>query len=67
MKKKFLIYIDTELVHFFIAKCMQEKVDGEFYAVMDITQKMKSFFKNQQIVNFQSNFARNWKLVSNNC
>ena len=53
MKKKFLFYIDTELVHFFIAKCMQEKIDGEFYAVMDITQKMKPFFENQKIVNFQ--------------
>jgi hypothetical protein len=57
MKKKFLFYIDAELVHFFIGKCMQEKVDGEFYAVVDIPQKMKLFFENQKIVNFQKTWV----------
>ena len=36
---------------------MQEKVDGEFYAVVDIPQKMKLFFENQKIVNFQKTWV----------
>lgn len=53
MSDKILFWLDADLTHFGIASSMQKKFDGEFFAVIDITDKPKPFFETQQIVKFK--------------
>ena len=46
---KYIPKKDEYRVHIFD----DEIIDDEFYAIIDITNKPKSFFKNQKLVNFQ--------------
>ena len=39
-------------MYFGIAKFMQEKHNGEFSAIVDVTNKPKKFYQQQKIVNF---------------
>jgi len=52
-KDKILVWIGAELVHYFIAHSLQKKIDAEFFAIYDITNKPKHFFENQEIVKFK--------------
>ena len=53
MKKRILFWIDQELFHFGVARFLQENSDYDMYSIYEITEKPKSFFQNQTIVNFQ--------------
>jgi len=50
---KILVWIGSELVHYFIAADLQKKIDGDFFAIFDTTNKPKKFFETQNIVNFK--------------
>ena len=50
---KLLFWIGQNLIHFGLAKHMQDQLDSEYYAVIDCTNKPKEFFKTQKIVNFK--------------
>ncbi len=52
MKKKILFWIDSSLYNFFNAKFIHENLDCEIFAIYDITNNPKSYFKSQKIVNF---------------
>jgi hypothetical protein len=53
MKDKIIFWLDSDLTHFAIAKGIQDNYDAELFAVIDITDKPKSFFQTQQIVKFK--------------
>jgi len=53
MSEKILFWLDADLTHFGIASSLQKKIDSEFFAIIDITDKPKSFFQTQQIVRFK--------------
>jgi len=52
-KDRILIWIGAELVHYFLAYSLQQKYDADYYAIIDITNKPKDFFKNQSLVIFK--------------
>ena len=53
MSKKILFFLDLFTLHFGLANYLQKNTDHELYALVDITDKPKSFFQNQKIVNFK--------------
>jgi len=53
MKQKTLFFIDGWFLHFGIAKYIQENSDMELYAVIDVEEKAKKFFQEQEIVKFK--------------
>ena len=52
-KDKILVWIGAEFVHFFLAYGLQKKLDADYYAIIDITNKPKKFFTNQNLINFK--------------
>lgn len=56
MKDKFLFWLDSDLIPFAIAKFLNEKYDCDLYSIIDIPNKPKTFFENQNIVNFQKSW-----------
>lgn len=53
MKKKILFWLDADLTQFCIAYYLQKKIDYDFYAIIDITNRPKKFFEEQTLVNFK--------------
>lgn len=53
MKHKILFWLGSDLTHFCLAYFLQKKLDSDFYAIYDITNRPKKFFGNQQIVDFK--------------
>jgi len=41
------------MLHFGVAYYLQQKLDGDFYAIIDVPNNPKKMFLNQKIVNFQ--------------
>ena len=50
---KILFWINDTLIHFGIAKSLQENPNVELYGLISVADKKKDFFKNQKIVNFK--------------
>jgi len=57
MKQKLLFYLDFWFTHFGIAKALTEKYDCIPYAIIDISEKPKKLFHNQQIVKFKNEWC----------
>ena len=53
MKKKLLFSVNMFMVHFGLAYYLQQKLDDDFYAIIDVPNKPKKMFLEQKIVNFQ--------------
>ena len=53
MVRKVLFWLGSEFTHFCLSHYLQKIIDDEFYAIIDITNKPKSFFEDQKLVNFQ--------------
>lgn len=53
MKDKIIFWLDADLTHFGLTKYLQEQYDCDMYAIVDITNKPKEFFRTQQLVKFQ--------------
>jgi hypothetical protein len=53
MKKKLLFWINGVMLHFGLAYYLQQKLDSDFYAVIDVSNNPKKMFLNQKLVNFQ--------------
>ena len=53
MAKKIIFFLDLFTLHFALADYLQKNTDYELFALVDITDKPKSFFQNQKIVNFK--------------
>ena len=52
MKDKIIFWIDSPL-YFALAKFLQEKHGCQLFAVIDVTDRSKKFFQEQQLVTFQ--------------
>jgi len=48
--------MDLFTLHFALANYLQQNLDCEIFAVIDTTNKPKSFFSNQKIVNFKNSW-----------
>jgi len=53
-KDKLLFWIDLWFFHYGIAKSLQEKYDYEVSAIIDVDNKAKKFFLNQDLVKFEN-------------
>lgn len=53
MKDKILFWLDAVLTYFCLAYFMQQKVDSDFFAIIDVFEKPKIFFQNQKLIKFQ--------------
>ena len=53
MKDKIFFWLDADITDFCIAYYLQKISDAEFYALIDITNKPKKFFKEQKLVRFK--------------
>jgi len=52
-RDKILVWVGSELVHYFLAYGLQKNIDADFFAIYDITNKPKHFFEDQDIVKFK--------------
>jgi len=53
MKKKILFWLDADINFFCLSYYLQKICNAEFYAIIDITNKPKKFFKEQKLVQFK--------------
>ena len=53
MTKKILFWLGVDFTHFCLSHNLQKLLDADLYAIIDITNKPKSFFKQQKLVNFK--------------
>ena len=56
MKPKLLFWIDQALLHYGLAKFIQENLDCKMYSIFEVTENAKKFFNNQNIVNFEKSW-----------
>lgn len=52
MNDRIIVWIDKSLVQFGIVKYLQDKYDCELYALIDVTNRTKTFFQNQTLAKF---------------
>ena len=53
MKKKIFLWLNANLIDFCMSYYLQKISDAEFYTIIDITNKPKKFFKEQNLVQFK--------------
>ena len=53
MKQKIFFWITADLTNFCMAYYLQKNHDAEFYAIIDITNRPKKFFKEQKLAQFK--------------
>lgn len=53
MNDKIIFWLTSSVVSFVTTKFIQDKYPCDLFAIADIVDKQKSFYKNQQLVNFQ--------------
>ena len=53
MTKRAIFWIDSFTLPYCISYYFQKKFDGELFAVIDITNKVKNFYQTQKLVNFK--------------
>ena len=53
MNKKIMFWIDNNLSYFGLAKSITESLGCDSYAIFDVTDRAKKFFKKQDIVDFK--------------
>lgn len=54
MNDKLLFYVDGWFVHFALANKLQEKLDTQFFAIIDVDEKARKFYEEQNLVKFQN-------------
>ena len=53
MKNRLLVWTNLYMLHFCLSFYLQQKIDADFFSIIDIPNKPKKFFQNQKIVNFK--------------
>ena len=56
MKDKIIFWINFFLLYFYVAISIQKKLDVELYAIIDIANRPKKFFKRQKFVDFKKSW-----------
>lgn len=54
MTDRLLLWIDSSLLYFGLAKSLHDTHTADVYAIFDVTDKLKKFFLTQNIVQFQN-------------
>ena len=52
MVDKILFWFGVDYTHYCLSHALQKKIDCEMYAIVDITERPKTFFENQKLVDF---------------
>jgi hypothetical protein len=53
MNEKILFFLDKDWIHFGIAKCISDKLDANFYGIVDLDSHSSNFFKEQDLMKFE--------------
>ena len=53
MKDKIIVWLDSNLTQYCACYYLQKEIDADFYAIIDVTNKTRTFFENQNLVNFK--------------
>ena len=53
MKDKIVVWVDSDLKQFCLCYYLQKEIDADFFAIIDTTNKTRSFFENQNLINFK--------------
>ena len=53
MKPKLLFWHDASVVHYAIAKSIQDDFDCELFSIFDVADKPRKFFENQKFVKYK--------------
>ena len=53
MPTKIIFWGAGGFFEFLLANLLQKKIDGEFYAIFDVTDRQKPFYQKQKLVNFK--------------
>ena len=54
MKDKILFWLGVDYTNFCLAYSLQQKIDCEMYAIIDVTKKPRTFFETQHLVDFKN-------------
>ena len=52
MVDKILFWFGVDYTHYCLSHALQKKIDCEMYAIVDITERPKTFFENQGLDEF---------------
>ncbi len=53
MKDKILFWLDGHLLYFCLAYSLHKKYDANYYAIIDVPDRLKKFFSEQEFVEFE--------------
>ena len=53
LTKKIIFWGEGGFITFLLANSLQKKIDSEFYAVFDVTDKQKPFYQKQKLIDFK--------------
>lgn len=53
MRDKIVFWLDAHLTYYCLLYYMQQKYDADYFAIIDVPDRLKSFFQNQKLVNFK--------------
>ena len=53
MKDKIIVWLDSNLMQFCLCYYLQKEIDADFFAIIDTTNKTRSFYENQHLVKFK--------------
>ena len=56
MSEKIIFWFDADITSFCLSYFLQKKLDADFYAIIDITNKPKDFFEKQSLVKFEKSW-----------
>ena len=53
LTEKIIFWDEGGFIAFLLANSIQKKIDGEFYAIFDVTDRQKSFYQKQKFVDYK--------------
>lgn len=56
MADKIIFWVDASLITYLLSNSLQNKIDADFYAIIDITDRPKNFFLKQKFVQFKKSW-----------
>jgi len=65
MNEKIIFWIDGNPFTYVLANSLQDKINGDFYSIIDITDRPKKFFQEQKFVNFKKSWYFHEHIDSN--
>ena len=51
--EKIIFWNEGDFFALLLANSLQKKINGEFYAIFDVTDKQKPFYQKQKLVDFK--------------